>query len=323
MTTRRRADAAPLGRPGQDTEILEPTTFELPPGACDCHAHVIAENAVDYPLVADRSYTPAPAPETRYLAMLDALGMARGVLVQISVYGTDNRYLLEVLRRHPDRLRGVAVAARGVSADEIRCMHEAGVRGLRINTAFGGGVPLNDLEALAERVAPMGWHLQLLIDGRQFPALLPRLRRLQGRFVVDHMGYLPARQGVDSPAFQALLELVAERDWWVKLSAPYRLAVAEAEGMAPDVPPGLAGRSLSPLSRDGLQAYPGVQAMAQALAAHAPERLVWGSDWPHVATASAPDAGRLRNLLSSWIPDAAQRRRILVDNPAHLYDFPH
>jgi len=298
---------------------VEPTTFDLPPGACDCHAHVIAKNAIDYPLVADRSYTPEPAPEARYLAMLDALGMARGVLVQISVYGTDNRYLLKVLRRHPERLRGVAVADRGVSAHELRSMHDAGVRGLRINTAFGGGVPLSDLEALAERVAPMGWHVQLLIDGRRFPALLPRLRRLEGRFVVDHMGHLPACPGVSSPAFQALLELVAERDWWVKLSAPYRLAAPQAEDGPPE---GVSGLAESPSVFPGQPAYPGVTAMAQALVAHAPQRLVWGSDWPHVATAGLPDTGRLRNLLPDWIPDAAQRRRVLVDNPARLYDFP-
>ena len=158
-------------------ERVEAASFEIPPGACDTHAHVVAD-APAYPMVAGRSYTPHPATEQSYLSMLDAQGMARGVLVQISVYGTDNRYMLEVLRRHPDRLRGIGVVAPAVTDAELEAMHAAGVRGLRINVLFGGGIGFDAMETLARRIAGLGWHMQFLMDARQLPELMPRMRKL-------------------------------------------------------------------------------------------------------------------------------------------------
>ena len=276
---------------------VAPASFPMPEGACDTHAHVISDSAA-YPMVPSRIYTPPPAPEAKYLAMLAATGCSRGVIVQISVYGTDNRYLLEVLGRNRDRLRGVAVVGPEVTDRELEALHAAGVRGLRIIISFpGGGLGFDAMELLAERIAPLGWHMQFLADGRELPGLLPRMRKLACPGVLDHMGHMPAALGPRHPAFLAVRELAAEHGWWVKLSGAYRLS-------------------------DDYDGFKEVTPVAQALIAAAPDRMLWGSDWPHVAMARMPDTGRLRNLLPDWAPDPAVRNRILVDNPARLYGFP-
>ena len=275
---------------------VAPAAFAMPARACDSHAHVFAAGGA-HAMVPGRSYTPPPAPGENYLAMLAAVGCSRGVLVQPSVYGTDNGYLLEVLASRPDRLRGVAVVAPGVSDRELEALHAAGVRGVRINVAFpGGGLGFDAMEVLAPRLATLGWHLQFLLDGRDLPGFLPRMRRLPCPGVIDHMGHMPAALGPGHPAFQAVRELAAGHGWYVKLSGAYRLS-ADCDGFA-DVAP-----------------------IARGLIAAAPERMLWGSDWPHVAVARIPDTGRLRNLLLDWAPDEAARHRILVDNPARLYGF--
>lgn len=277
-------------------EHQEAASFQVPTGACDTHAHVVAQ-AAGYPMVEDRSYTPPPAPEDKYLAMLAANGMSRGVLVQISVYGADNRYLLEVLRRHPQQLRGVAVVTEEVSDQQLAEMHAAGVRGLRINVLFGGGTGFAAMERLAARIAPMGWHMQFLMDARQLPELLPRMKRLPCPCIVDHMGHMPVALGLDHPGFQALLHMVRDHGWWAKLSGAYRISESPQDDYADVVP------------------------LARQLIEAAPDRMVWGSDWPHVSVSRMPDTGRLRNLLATWAPDEQVRNRILVDNPARLYGF--
>ncbi len=274
----------------------EPAAFAMPPGACDTHAHVISGSA-DYPMAASRSYTPPAAPGEQYVAMLDACGFARGVMVQISVYGTDNRYLLEVLKAYPDRLRGVAVVTPVVTDRELEDMHAAGVRGLRINVLFpGAGLSFDAMEVLARRIAPLGWHMQFLVDGRDLPDLLPRMRKLPCPGVIDHMGHMPAALGFQHPGFQAERELLVNHGWWTKLSGAYRIG-------------------------DAFPDYPEVVPIAQALIEAAPDRVVYGSDWPHVAIPRMVDTGHLRNLLEVWAPDPALRNRILVDNPARLYGF--
>jgi 2-pyrone-4,6-dicarboxylate lactonase len=201
-------------------KTFQPATYEVPRYACDTHAHVVAVDESAYPLVANRSYTPVPATEDDYLAMLDGTGMDRGVLVQISVYGTDNRYMLEVLRRHPGRLRGIGVVSPDVSERELTTMHEAGVRGLRLNVLYGGGVGLDAADTLAAKIADMGWHLQLLLDARHLPELMPRLKKLAVPIVVDHMGHMPVALGTRDSGFQALQHLLRDHGWWTKLSAP-------------------------------------------------------------------------------------------------------
>jgi 2-pyrone-4,6-dicarboxylate lactonase len=288
-------------------DTVEPARFAIPEGACDTHAHVVSASP-DYPFSPDRSYTPPPAPEKNYLSMLDAIGMSRGVLVQISVYGTDNRYMLEVLSRHPERLRevlsrhperlrGVAVVDADIDDAQLQRLHAAGVRGVRLNVLFGGGVGFDSMDKLAARIAPLGWHMQLLMDIRQLPELLPRMSKLPCPVVIDHMGHMPVSEGLSHPGFQALLSCVRDLGWWVKLSGAYRIS---------DLP----------------DEYPDVTPWARELLNAAPERMLWGSDWPHVAIPNMVDTGRMLNLLGDWVPDAAQRQKILVDNPARLYDFP-
>jgi len=284
--------------------------FDVPEGACDSHAHVIAPDGSG--LIAQRRYTPAPAPGDEYFRLLDSLRISRGVLVQPSVYGTDNRYLLATLRRNPQRLRGVAVldaaagsarardqtqADRHATDETLADMHAAGVRGVRINALFGGGAPLSDIDALAHRIAPLGWHLQLYLDGATLLALRTRLATLPCDVVFDHMGHVDPGEGIDGPAFQALLTLVRDHGRWVKLSAANRLVGSGAANFA----------DLQPLAR--------------ALADAAPDRVLWGSDWPHVGLTAWPDTGELFNLVPGWLPDPAARRRLLVDNPARLYGF--
>lgn len=277
-------------------DTIEAAAFAVPDGACDTHAHLVGDG-IRYPFVANRSYTPPPAPEDQYLRMLQGCGMSRGVLVQVSVHGTDNRYLVEVLRRHPSTLRGVAVVSPHVTDQELEALHAAGVRGLRLNVLFGGGVGFAALETLARRVAPLGWHLQLLIDARDLSPFMPRLEKLPVPCVIDHMGHMPVTAGMQDPGFQMLMRGVKDCGWWMKLSGAYRI------------------------SQRFDQDFDDVTPWAQAFIDAAPDRVVWGSDWPHVAISRMPDTGRLRNSLAAWAPDAAVRHRILVDNPERLYGF--
>lgn len=276
-----------------DWTYAEPA-FDVPEGACDSHAHVIAPNANG--LIAQRRYTPAPAPEKEYIRMLDSLRMRRGVFVQPSVYGTDNRYLLATLRRNPKRLRGVAVLDR-VTEEAVANMDAAGVRGIRINALYGGGASLVDIDQLARRIAPFGWHLQLYVDGPMLLAIRKTLETLPCDVVFDHMGHADPAEGPHGEAFQVLLALVRDYGRWVKLSAANRLTQAGATGFADTLP------------------------LASALADAAPDRVLWGSDWPHVGLMHWPNTGDLLNLVPQWLPDPAARHRLFVDNPARLYGF--
>ncbi len=276
-----------------------PPAFRVPPHACDTHAHVIADPAL-YPYVAERSYTPALAGLGSYLALLSALRLDRGVVIQPSIYGTDNRLLLDVLAAHPSRLRGVAVVdPDAVSDDELQRLDAAGVRGARLNLLYpGAGYAIDRLETLAARIAPLGWHLQLLIKGSAIPALAARLRRLPVACVFDHLAHLPVDFGPGDEAVPALLALLEAGRTYVKLSGANRVSLAG--------PP-----------------YADTRALASLFARVAPERCLWGSDWPHVAMSEPMlNTGDLFNLLPLWVPDEAARHRILVDNPSRLYQFP-
>jgi 2-pyrone-4,6-dicarboxylate lactonase len=281
--------------PGPDPHPAGPTRYAVPSGAVDTHAHVIGLPPA-YPLVADRSYTPPAAPAERYLAMLDATGMAKGVLVQVSVHGTDNRLMVETLRANRERLRGIAVIPLGLPDRELADLKEAGVVGLRLNVLFGGGVGLDQLERYGALAREMGWHLQFLLDARDLPAIASTLARLPVPAVFDHMGHMPVSAGVDHPGFQTLLALVRDGGW-VKLSGAFRVSVSG--------PP-----------------YADTVPFARALNEAAPERCLWGSDWPHVAAWDGPPKlSVLLDLMADWVPDEARRRMLFVDNPARLYGF--
>ena len=279
-------------------------TFAMPANACDTHAHVFGP-ASRFPYADDRSYTPPDAPLAKYLGMLDTLGFARGVLVQGSAHGRHNDAMLDALARHPQRLRGVAVADADTPASELRRWAALGVRGLRFNHFFRGGglhyrggVPLDAAHALAPLMAELGWHLQLWIDVKDLPDTIPTLKSLGLPVMIDHMGRTDARAGTGTPGFQSLLRLVGDGGCWVKLSGAHRLSTA-----APD--------------------YADARPFHEALVRANPERLVWGTDWPHPRIeGEMPDAGKLLDLFHDWTPDETTRRAILVDNPARLYGFP-
>jgi len=277
-------------------EEFDRCTFDVPFGAVDTHAHVISGSEL-HPFVVDRSYTPPPAPENKYLEMLDALQMTYGVLVQVSVYGTDNSCMLEVLKRHPNKLRGIAVVSPDITDKELEALHQIGIRGLRINVLFGGGVGFSVMERLAGRIKDLGWHMQFLLDARNLPELMPRMIKLPVRGVVDHMGHLPVATGINDKGFLALRRLVTDHDYWVKLSGAYRIS-------------------------EKTESYDDVMPFAQTLINDAPEHMLWGSDWPHVAQNQTPNTGKLLNLLADWAPNSEIRDRILVSNPALLYGFP-
>jgi len=274
-----------------------------PPNACDTHAHVFGP-ADRFPYADDRSYTPPDAPLAKYLGMLDAIGFARGVLVQGSAHGHDNSAMLDALKRRSDRLRGVAVADENVTPQTLREWNKTGVRGLRFNHFFRGGqlhyrggVPLTVAEKHASVMAELGWHLQLWIDVKDLPETTPVLKRIGLPVVIDHMGRTDARAGTGTEGFKSLLHCVGEGWCWAKLSGAHRLSLN-----APD--------------------YPDARPFHEALVKTNPERLVWGGDWPHPRVeGEMPDAGHLFELFQQWTPDEATRERILVANPAKLYGF--
>lgn len=262
-----------------------------PPLACDCHIHVFGPFA-RYPLDAARKYTPDEALLTDYLNVANALGTGRVVMVQPSVYGVDNACQRDAIRSLEQHARGVAVIGDSITDKQLDALNGAGFVGARLNFMRAG--ELDALERTAARVAKLGWHVQLHLPGPMIPQIAERLLKLPTDFVVDHFGRMDAWQGCVQPAFQELLRLVDSGRCWVKLSAPYRM--------------------------DGAP-YPRVAPFARELVKRNPERMLWGTDWPHPDVAVVPDDAGLLQTMFDWVPDAATRQRILVDNPAKLYRF--
>ena len=274
--------------------------LKVPAGSCDCHAHILGP-AARFPYSDERVYTPPDCLLADYRAMLTALGLARAVLVQPSVYGSDNRVLLNALDAMQGAWRGVAVVEPDVSASALQEMHAAGVRGVRVNVvdvqSNKGVLPLNQLRGLAERIAPLGWHMEFLLHVHEFPRLDQQLAGFPVDVVFGHLGYLPTQLGIGDAGFQALLRLLQAGRAWVKLTGPYRLS----------------GSKLP---------YADVVPFAHALLDAAPRQIVWGSDWPHVMVKGAmPNDGDLMDMLSTWIPDPSIRHQVLVSNPERLYGF--
>ena len=273
--------------------------ISVPPLACDCHVHVFEGGR--YPYSPARGYTPPDAPLPKLADLHRTLGIERCVLTQASVHGQDNRAVLESAAAHPARFRAVVTVDGRVGERELRRMHDAGARGIRVNLVDRGGMPfgsLDELREVAERIAPLGWHIEFLVHVDQafeFPELA---RSLPTDIVVGHLGYMRTERGLDDPGYRAFLDLVAEGRCWVKLTGPYRIT-AERE------PP-----------------YSDVSAFAARLVGLRPDRILWGSDWPHVmCKLPMPNDGDLLDALETWVPDEGARRAILVDNPAQLYGF--
>ena len=278
-------------------------------GGCDCHVHVIGP-ATQYPMTQERAYTPPEASPTDLIAVRRRLGLARNVLIQPSFYGTDNRCMLEAMAQLGDSARGVAVVAPDIAAAELAKLDAQGVRGVRLNLESGANrdpkaaaIALNEM---AKRIRPLGWHIQIYAALPVIAALGNLIATLPVQVVIDHFGLAQAKDGVDQPGFAALLELVRARRAYVKLSAPYR--ISQGSGYA-DVAP-----------------------IARALIEASPDRMLWGSDWPH--TDRVPGRGPLElhpfrtidgpavlALFREWCGDETIARTILVETPARLYGF--
>jgi predicted TIM-barrel fold metal-dependent hydrolase len=288
-----------------------PPRFAVPSGGCDCHVHLFGPFG-RYPLDPRRLYTPDPALASDLTAMLDGAGLARAVLVQPSAYGTDNRCMLDAMANDPQRLRGVVVVEPDLAQPELERMRALGARGTRLNLATAGGKSGAEtarlVERLAARIAPLGWHLQIFVTLDIIAAIAPMVRGLPVDVVFDHMGLAQAARGLAQPGLSALLDLMQTGRVWVKLSGPYRVS-DETYGNAQ------------------------VSALARALVAANRDRVVWGSDWPHIgfhphnvdgepphAEYRQIDYGRLLSVLADWA-EGDDIDRILVRNPAALYGF--
>jgi predicted TIM-barrel fold metal-dependent hydrolase len=285
---------------GPDPNPRKPS-FALPRGACDCHAHVFGP-IQRYPYYPRRIYTPPDAPPAAYWQMLGALGVERAVLVQPSVYGTDNRAMLDAMAGETRRMRGVAVVEDSITDAELARMHELGVRGIRFNIVDvkpeeKGRLPIATVRRMAERVKPLGWHVQFLVHVDEFPDLDRTFAGFPVDIVIDHFGYMSTAKGVEHPGFRALLRLMGAGRCWVKFTGAYRISREEMP-------------------------YRDVVPYAHALVAAAPERIVWGTDWPHPKHEKAmPNDGEFCDRLLEWIPDERARRLALVQNPVRLYGF--
>lgn len=275
----------------------------LPELACDTHAHILGPIA-KYAYSPARVYTPPDCLLGDYQKMLATLGVERAVLVQPSVYGSDNSVMVEAMRAAGDKFRGVAVVENDVSDAELAKLNAAGVRGVRVNIVDvkdrkPGTLPMAELTALAKRIAKLdgGWHMEFLMHCDEFPDMDRTFADFPVDIVLGHLGYMKTSLGVNNAGFQATLRLMKTGKAWVKFTGPYRI-------------------SSEPLPHADTNAF------AHALIAANAERVLWGSDWPHVMVKSAmPNDGDLCDLLSGWIPDAATREQVLVKNPAKLYGF--
>lgn len=271
-------------------KTLAPPAFTMPAGACDAHFHVFEPG---YPHAPGPLYTFPDGTIDQYLAMTGVLGIERMVLVQPTFYGTDNSLLADVLKRLGPRCGGVVRIEEDTADAELDAFHDIGVRAIRLDLFARATWPAQELigyiRRMAARATPRGWHLQFYAPGTIVRDLLPFLADLEDTFVIDHMGYMTE----PDPDFERrLLALLAQGSCWIKLSGPYRVAKEK------------------PLSS--------VTPWGRALVAARPDRLIWGSDWPHLPDGQR-DTGEILGLLADWAPTAEARQSILVDGPNRLF----
>ena len=297
---------------GKASQPATAVNFEIPPHACDCHTHLYGDPK-QFPLWSGRIYTPETALPDEMSALHQALHMERVVIVTPSVYGTDNAATLFGMKARGANARGVAVIGPGTTEAELDAMGRAGVRGIRINSATGGSSDPAAVGRLfrteSERMKRRNWHIQMYATLAVIAGIAGLVRDSPVPVVFDHFGGAQAALGLGQPGFSELVELVRSGKAYVKISAAYRSSTR-----GPD--------------------YPDVAPLAKALIAANADRVIWGSDWPHpnsnrvegrkmtdVTPLFPIDDGRLLNQLALWAPDAAVRKKILVDNPARLYGF--
>jgi predicted TIM-barrel fold metal-dependent hydrolase len=287
----------PLARP-PDPFPKKPR-LQCRPGACDTHHHLFGP-AAQYPFDPESPYISADALPETYIELQNKLGLSHAVIISGGGYGRNSQHLADTLERFPDgRFRGVALLPESATPAEFTRLDRLGVRGLRfVSKARGAHLP-HISPSLAARAADYGWHIQFYPSGTDIIDHAEQLLALPNPIVLDHFASVPAAGGVDQPAFHTVLRLLDTGRVWVKLSGPMRCS-------RQDYP------------------YADVNPLAHALVLHAPERLIWGSDWPHVNMndRQMPNDGDLLDLMLDWVPDSATRNRILVDNAAALYGFP-
>jgi predicted TIM-barrel fold metal-dependent hydrolase len=272
-----------------------PPKQKAPALTCDCHFHIFGPYD-RFPLSAGRTYNPPAALVPEYLAMAEALGIQRMVVVQASVSGTDNAVTMDAVSQFGQhRARAVAVIDAGFTDATLRQLHEGGVRGVRFNLSSGNGTPIEQLEPIARRIAQFGWHIQVYTEGETLAEMASALAKLPVQIVIDHCGGVKADLGLDHPQFHALMGLLDSGYAWIKVCS-YRVSSTGQPWADP------------------------AQNVREFVARY-PERCVWGTDWPHPQMNPSPEAGLLLDQFFEWVPDAAVRQRILVDNAAELYGF--
>jgi predicted TIM-barrel fold metal-dependent hydrolase len=275
-----------------------PPRLAAPPDACDCHLHIYDPR---FPMARPDARAVADARVEEYRLLQRRIGTTRAVVVQPAAYGIDNRVTMDAVSRLGlDRARGIAVVHPTVTDAQLEAMHAAGIRGVRFTQHDPRTAVTTPemIEPVAIRLAAIGWHVQLHLLAPQLVALRDVVLRLPGTIVIDHMARLPQPEGLSHEAWGIVRTLLDRGRTWVKLSGAYLD------------------------SHSGAPAYADVHSVARGLVAHAPERCVWGSDWPHPTERDAkPDDARLFDLLGEWTADEAMRRRVLVDNPRALYGF--
>lgn len=275
--------------------------FEMPRGAIDTHVHVF-ENR--YPLSPGRGYNPPESTLDDLKHLHATLGVDRVVFTQPSVYGTDNSAIMDgaaaLNAETPNRARTVIAIEKKITDDELAAFDAAGARGIRLNTDNKGGMPVgfDEVPDLAKRIEPFGWHIEWLFPGKDIVDLMPVFRSISIPQSIGHFAYQPATAGIEAPGFQALLELMREGNTWIKISGANRVS-------ATDLPP-----------------YDDVKPMAHALIEANPDRVMWGTDWPHPNKYEVnPNDGDLADAFGDWVQDEAMRKKIAVDTPAALYRF--
>ena len=273
-----------------------PPKLKLPEGSCDAHCHVFGP-ADRFPYAADRSYTPPDAPVEDLRRVHAVLGIDRAVIVQASCHGTDNAAMIDAIATSNGAYRGVAIVDGTVTDRALQDLDEGGVRGVRFNFVkhLGGTPDLDVFDRVLDRIQPLGWHVVLHLDAGDILEHAARISRIKVPFVIDHMGRVQAKNGLEQEPFRRLLDLMQNPLAWVKVCGPERVTSAGAP-------------------------FHDAVPFAQKLIEAAPDRTLWGTDFPHPNIAGdMPNDGDLVDILALAAPDEAQRRRILIDNPNTLY----
>ena len=272
--------------------------FKVPAGAVDAHCHVFGP-AAEFPFAPERKYTPCDAGKDKLWELRDQLGFERNVIVQATCHGADNRALVDALRASHGLARGVVTVKRSVSDEELANLHSAGVRGVRFNFVkrLVDALPFDDLISIAERIEPLGWHIVIYFEAADLAQYYDFFTALPTTVIVDHMGRPDVTRPVDGPDFELFIKLLAEHDrFWSKVSCPERM------------------------SQTGPHGYEDVIPFARRVVETFPDRVLWGTDWPHPNMKShMPDDGKLVDFIPSIAPNAELQQKLLVDNPMRLY----